>query len=276
MAPEEVAAGVFEIAAANQVNGIRQVTVMKGRDPADYVLVAFGGAGGMFAADVADFLSIQTILSPPDPGNLSAFGLHVSDIKRDYIRTLVRQQSSADAAEIDAAWAALELIGRTEIEAEGVPAADIALTRSADVRYVGEGYEVSVTIPVGLTGEAAVNHMWAEFHRVHNHTFGFEYEGEQDVEVVNLRVQAIGRVNRPDVSTWEGGATASEPHESRQVFWRDAGWVDCPIYRRSDLQVGTVLSGPLIVEEYGSTLVVPKSWQVDTDKYGNLVMRKTS
>lgn len=276
MPPEEVAAGVFEIAAANQVNGIRQVTVMKGRDPADYALVAFGGAGGMFAADVADFLGIQAVLSPPDPGNLSAFGLHVSDIKRDYIRTLVRQQSRADLAEIEAAWKALENIGQSEIEAEGVAPGDIALIRSADLRYVGEGHEVPVSIPEGLTGEAAAAHMWAEFHRVHDHTFGFEYEGEQDVEVVNLRVQAVGQVNRPNVTAWEGEGATTEPQERRPVFWRGAGWVDCPIHRRSALPVGTSLPGPLIVEEYGSTLVVPESWILETDTYGNLKMRKAS
>ena len=276
MSAEEVAAGVFEIAAANQVNGIRQVTVMKGRDPADYALVAFGGAGGMFAADVADFLGIQAVLSPPDPGNLSAFGLHVSDIKRDYIRTLVRQQSRADMAEIEAAWKALEQIGQNEIEAEGVAPADIALIRSADLRYVGEGHEVPVSIPQGLTGEAAAAHMWAEFHRVHEHTFGFEYEGEQDVEVVNLRVQAVGQVNRPNVTAWVSEGATSEPHHHRPVYWRGTGWVDCPIHLRSSLPVGTSLPGPLIVEEYGSTLVVPGSWLLETDTYGNLKMRKAS
>ena len=116
LSPEEIAAGVFEIAAANQVHGIRQVTTSRGREPGRYVLAAFGGAGGMFAAKVADFLAIGRILSPPDPGNLSAFGLHVSDIKRDYVRTLVRQQMSADAGEIDSAWHELERIGRDEVD----------------------------------------------------------------------------------------------------------------------------------------------------------------
>ena len=149
MSAEEAAAGVFEIAAANQVHGIRQVTVNRGRDPANYALIAFGGAGGMFAADVADFLDIATVISPPDPGNLSAFGLHVSDIKRDYIRTLVRQRSSSDTHEIEAAWAEIEDRGRAEIAAEGVATDKIILTRSGDLRYVGEGHEIEVSVPPG-------------------------------------------------------------------------------------------------------------------------------
>jgi N-methylhydantoinase A len=274
---EEAAAGVFEIAAANQVNGIRQVSVMRGREPGLYALVAFGGAGGLFAAEVADFLDIKTVLSPPNPGNLSAFGLHVSDIKRDYIRTMVRQQASANRVEIKTAWDELESQGRVEIAAEGVEDSAINIHYSADMRYVGEGHEVPVLVPEGLTGEAAVAHIWEEFHRVHERTFGFEYRDTQDVELVNLRVQAVGRAHRPDVSARADGAGgAAEPHHTRPVYWRGKGWADCPIYRRTDLPVGARLEGPAIVEEYGSTVVVPDQWGLVSDAYGNLKLEKMS
>ena len=273
LSPEETAAGVFEIAAANQVHGIRQVTTSRGREPGRYVLAAFGGAGGMFAAEVAAFLAIGRILSPPDPGNLSAFGLHVSDIKRDYVRTLVRQQANADADEIDGAWQELERIGKAEVMAEGVAAERIRLRRSADVRYVGEGHEVPVEIPPGTEGAAAVETVWTAFHRVHFDAFGFDYEGRQDVEVVNLRVQVTGQVDRPAAhEVAQGGAAA--PVSSRPVYWRESGWVDCPIFRREDLGAGERLDGPLIVEEYGSTVVVPAGWGLACDRYGNLVMEK--
>lgn len=276
MAAEEAAAGVMEIAAATQVHGIRQVTTTRGRDPGDYALVAFGGAGGLFAADVADFLGIRTVLQPPNPGNVSAFGLHVSDIKRDYIRTFVRQQSTAVADEIECVWLELEKTGREEIMAEGVPADRIALMRSADMRYVGEGHEVPVHIPAGVTGQAAVAALWREFHKVHQATFGFAYEGRQDVELVTLRVQAVGQANRPQVSRREGAAGAAAPRPAtRRVYWRKAGWVDCPIYRRETLAPAIVLQGPLIVEEYGSTAVVPDGWRAEADAYGNLKLEKT-
>ena len=274
LSPEETAAGVFEIAAANQVHGIRQVTTSRGREPGRYVLAAFGGAGGMFAAEVADFLAIGRILSPPDPGNLSAFGLHVSDIKRDYVRTLVRQQMSADAGEIDGAWRELERIGRDEVMAEGVPRERIELRRSADVRYVGEGHEVPVEIPHGVEGTGAVDAMWSSFHRVHADAFGYDYEGRQDVEVVNLRVQVIGQVDRPAAREIAAGDGPAAPEGERPVYWRGAGWVGCPIFRREALAPGTRLDGPLIVEEYGSTVVVPAAWRVACDRYGNLVMEK--
>ena len=272
---EETAAGVFEIAAANQVHGIRRVTTTRGREPGRYTLVAFGGAGGMFAADVADFLEIRTVLSPPNPGNLSAFGLHVCDIKRDYIQTLVRQQPGADADEIEAAWRALEEQGRREIAAEGVAEDRVTLYRSADLRYVGEGHEVPVAIPEGLAGPAANEAMWRQFHRVHRETFGFDYDGEQDVELVNLRVQAVGEAHRPEVSRHAPSGHVPRPVATRKVYWRGPGWIDCPLYRREDFYGADWLDGPLIVEEYGSTVVVPAGWRIAGDLYGILTLEKS-
>ena len=271
---EDAAAGVLEIAASNQVQGIRTVTTTRGLDPGDYAMIAFGGAGGLFAADVADFLGIKVAVSPPNPGNLSAFGLHVSDIRRDYVRTLVRQQSTASAEELDGLWSELERQGREEIGAEGVSPGDIALQRSADVRYVGEGHEVLVTIPSGLSGGVAVDRMWSAFHGVHEETFGFHYRGRQDVEVVSLRVQAIGRMHRPAVKRAELTDTDHGPAAEREVYWRDAGWTACPIWRREALGRGFAASGPALVEEYGSTLVVPFGWNLRNDDFGNLILEK--
>ena len=272
LAAEEAAAGVFEIATANIVHGIRRVTTTRGRDPGRYTLVAFGGAGGMFAADVAAFLGIRTVLSPPNPGNLSAYGLHVSDVKRDYVQTLVRQRSTADGMEIDATWRELEALGLAEIEAEGVASNDITLSRSADVRYVGEGHEVNVRVPDGMTGRDAIAFVWKDFHRVHNETFGYDYEQEQDVELVNLRVQATGLVHRPKDLVRHTQGRKPSPDAERTLFWRGAGWLACPIHRREALTPGHVINGPTVVEEYGSTIVVPDRWTVRSDGYGNLIL----
>jgi N-methylhydantoinase A len=275
MSAEEVAAGALEIAAVNQVFGIRQVTTTRGRDPGAYTMVAFGGAGGLFAAEVADFLDIRTIVSPPNPGNLCAFGLHVSDVRRDYIRTMVRQQSAADWGEILDAFDELAKVGLADIEAEGIPAEKIQIHRLADVRYFGEGHEVQVDIPADLSGEAAIAHMWKDFHRVHDQIFGFHYEGEQNVELVNLRIQATGMQHRPTLRPDTASRETARPFSSRKAYWRQTGWVDCPLYRRTELAVGQSIVGPTIVEEYGSTVVVPTSWSVRADAYGNLILEKS-
>src|SRR5262249_59921870 len=127
----------LEIGAAKQVFGIRQVTTVRGREPGDYAMVAFGGAGGLFATEVADFLGIGTVISPPDPGNLCAFGLHVCDVTRDYIRTLVRRQSSADAEEILAAWGELERLRFFDMPAPGSLKDVIAQPIVAGGRFFG-------------------------------------------------------------------------------------------------------------------------------------------
>ncbi|GAA2860419.1 N-methylhydantoinase A [Aminobacter niigataensis] len=276
MSAEEVAAGALEIAAVNQVFGIRQVTTTRGRDPGAYAMVAFGGAGGLFAAEVADFLDVRTIVSPPNPGNLCAFGLHVSDVRRDYIRTMVRRQSTADPAEILAAWDDLVRGGVADISAEGIARDKIEIRRIADVRYFGEGHEVQVDIPSDVSGEAAIAHLFKDFHRVHDQTFGFHYEGEQDVEVVNLRVQAVGIQHRPNLKPDTVTRDAAKPFGYRMAYWRATGWVDCPLYNRTELAVGQQIAGPVIVEEYGSTVVVPAQWSVRADVYGNLILDKNA
>jgi N-methylhydantoinase A len=275
MSAEEVAAGALEIAAANQVFGIRQVTTARGREPANYAMVAFGGAGGLFATEVADFLSIGTIMSPPDAGNLCAFGLHVSDVRRDYIRTIVRRQSQAETAEILAAWDALVRAGLDDIKAEGIPEAKIAVHRIADVRYFGEGHEVQVDIPAELEGPAAVEHMWQEFHKVHDRQFGFHYEGQQDVELVNLRVQAVGLQHRPSLEADETSRPDAKPFGTRRAYWRQTGWLDCPLYRRADLAFRQTIEGPAIIEEYGSTVVVPSGWTLRVDAWRNLILERS-
>lgn len=276
MSPEEVAAGTLEIAAVNQVFGIRQVTTSRGRDPSAYAMVAFGGAGGLFAAEVADFLDIQTIVSPPNPGNLCAFGLHVSDVRRDYIRTLVRKQSTVDPAEIVSAWDELVRGGVADVAAEGIGEDKIEVRRIADVRYLGEGHEVQVEVVAGLVGTAAIDRLFKDFHRVHDQTFGFHYEGEQDVEIVNLRVQAIGTQHRPTLAPDASTKDEAKPFGSRPAYWRNSGWVECPLYRRTELPIAQSIAGPTIVEEYGSTVVVPASWTVRADAYGNLILEKSN
>lgn len=271
---EDVAAGVLEIAAVNQVFGVRQVTTTRGRDPATYAMVAFGGAGGLFATEVADFLGISTIISPPNPGNLCALGLHVSDVRRDYIRTIVRRQSLADEDEIIATWEELAREGVRDIREEGIAEDKIKRRYLADVRYFGEGHEVQVMIPEGISGKEAVARMWKDFHAVHDKTFGFHYEGEQDVELVNLRVQAIGEQHRPRIAMRSGTSEPARPVTERDVFWKGAGWVRCPIFARDALAVDQEVSGPAIIEEYGSTVVVPGRWAARADAYGNLILEK--
>ena len=274
MKPEEAAAGVLELAAINQVFGIRKVTTTRGRDPSNYAMVAFGGAGGLFATEVAEFLEITTIITPPDPGNLCALGLHVSDVKRDYIQTIVRSQSNYDQEEIIKIWTKLRDQGIKDIIEEGILRKNINIEYVADIRYFGEGHEVQVNIPQGLTIDKAINFMWQQFHQEHDKSFGFHYEGKQDVELVNLRVRAVGIQNRPKIKTVKRQQKDTKPKFSRDVFWKDLGWISSSVFDRNDLAIGQIIKGPAIVEEYGSTTVVPKNWSCIVDEYKNIILKK--
>jgi N-methylhydantoinase A len=271
---EETAAGVLEVAVAGQVAGIRQVSTLKGRDPGSYTLVAFGGAGPLLAAEVADFLGMTSVLVPPNPGNLSAFGLQVTDVKRDYVRTFVRQVGPEAAAAVGVVWHELESQGQEELDAEGVNAARVELIRGADMRYVGEGYEVTVTIPAGTPEADSLAAAEAAFHQEHERIYGFSYSGKQDVEIVNLRSQALGRLHRPELRELAPADGTSVPRSHRQVYWRGDGWRDCAIYQRTDLGAGRHIVGPGVVEEDGATVVRPAAWAASVDPFGNLIMTR--
>jgi N-methylhydantoinase A len=275
LGPEETASGILEIAAWNQSNGIRRVSIERGREPSDYCLVAFGGSGGMLAHHVADLLEIRTVLVPENPGNLSAFGLQVADIKRDYVTTLVRAEDRVRAAELEAAWAALERHGRDDLIAEGVGEADIVLVRSADMRYVGEAHEVPVSAGEGGLDEPRLAQLFGRFHDVHERTFGYAYRGRQPGELVNLRVQAIGSVRRPRLEVEAGlDAQAANPISRRNVYFAGLGSVACPIYEREALPPGSELAGPAVIQEFGSTVVVYDGWHLRVDKYRNLICER--
>ena len=270
---EETAAGILEIAAWNQANGIRQVSVQRGHDPRNYCLVSFGGSGGLLAGEVADALGIETVLVPPNPGNVSALGLQVSDVRRDYVRTLVRSEDDVDPVEVENLWSGLEAQGREDLKREGVADEAISLVRSADARYVGEAHECRVVLDQRLSGGSALTRVWTDFHDAHERLFGFAYRGEQRVEIVNLRVQAVGAVHRPSLARSEsnGASAAPAPASTRLVYFGDQ-WVDSPIYARDQLVVGSALSGPAVIEEFGSTIVVFSGWHARVDDDLNLIM----
>ena len=277
LSAEEAAAGVLEVAVIGQVAGIRQVSTLKGRDPSSYALVAFGGAGPLLANEVAESLGMRRVLVPPTPGNLSAFGLQVSDVKRDYVRTLVRYLDAGNddlvVDEVEKVWLELEAAGRGELRAEGVPTEQVHLVRGADLRYVGEGYEVSVVVD-NVTGADALRAVEKAFHVEHNRVYGFSYEGEQQVEIVALRVQALGELHRPVLATTPRSGGASTPTGNRSVYWRSTGWIDCPTYDRVSLGDGDSVTGPAIIEEYGSTYVVPTGWDATVDHFGNILSER--
>jgi N-methylhydantoinase A len=270
--PIQLAAGVLEIADWNQVNAIRQVTVKKGLDPRDYTMVAFGGSGPLQAGRVAQLLDLQTVVVPPSPGNVSAFGLLAVDLRTEHVLTSVQREDALDLDRVNAAYRQLEEGAEAKLRQEGVPPDRRRYLRTADVRYFGEAYEVRIEVPPEELDPDGLHGVIDRFHTAHERLYGYSYRGTQLTEIVNLRVTAVGLIDKPRMAEApEGEPSSAVPARERPVVF-DGRFISCPIYERERLAPGMTVSGPGIVEEYGSTTVMQPGQSARVDRYGNLII----
>src|SRR5262245_23090734 len=201
LSSEAAAVGVLEISAWNQANALRQVTVKRGLDVRDFTLTTFGGSGSLLLCRLMDILGIPTVLVPPDPGNVSAFGLLTVDVKNDYVQTQVALDRALDVAALHTAYDGLTARARDALLREGFAEADHAFQRTADLRYFGQAFEVRVPVPDGDLDRTALDGVAAAFHAEHRGLYGYDFAGDdsQQVEWVNLRVSGIGPITRPEI-----------------------------------------------------------------------------
>ena len=223
---EQLAHGIIEIANWNQANAIRQMTIQRGIDPADFALLSFGGSGPAQSAAVMELMGMRTTIVPPNPGNLSAFGLLAVDWRTDHMVTKVMHEEAIDLAAVAAIYKALEAEGTATLEKDGIPPNKIALMREADVRYAGQSMEVRVPAPSGAIGDQFVAGLVEAFHAAHLKTFGYNYAGQQKVEVVNFCVSAFGMIDRPSIPALGKSGAAPKPRKPAGLFRR-------PISRRA-------------------------------------------
>ena len=276
----EVALGIVEIANNSMVSALRRISVQRGHDPRDFVLVAFGGAGPAHANRLAAELDIPTVLVPMSPGTASAMGLLVTDIKHDYSATLIQPADALDLAQMDRLFQEMRERGRRALLGEGTAHASIGFERLADMRYVGQSYELSIPLGEGRK-EDVVDGMLEAFHAEHERAYGFAAPGEP-VEFVTLRLTAVGRIVKPKLRELPAGGSRGNADASaalrtvHQVFFAEAGgFVDCPSYDRYRLPAGGTLEGPAIVEEMDSTTVLYPGFRAEVDRYGNLLIKSS-
>ncbi|MDO8689143.1 MAG: hydantoinase/oxoprolinase family protein [Dehalococcoidia bacterium] len=268
----QAALGILEIAVAKMSDTIRTVTVTRGIDPRDFTLCAFGGAGPMHAAYIARELGIPLVVIPPAPGTFSGLGFLCSDFRHDFVQTFLMDASRPDTARMREVYADLEAKGSGVLQKEGFAQGDIHLTRSLDMRYVGQAHEVNITLP-GEPSDGALAGVVKEFHQRHDEHYGHSAPGES-VEIVNLRVMAVGEVERPSIKYTPAGDVQAQTGKRQVYFQEAAGWLDCPLYQRAGLAPGFQVKGPAIIEEHTSTLVVPPEFQAEIDAFGNVVLRR--
>ena len=270
----EAANGIIEIANASMVGAIRLVSVQRGFDPRDFVLVAFGGAGPVHANALARELDIPRVLVPPSPGVTSAMGLLVSDLKHVFVRSMIRSLAEVDWSAVNAAFAELEARARAVLDAEGVSASDVSFQRDMDMRYIGQSYELRVAVPERDLSGSDIDLVASGYYREHERAYGYATPTEP-CEVVNLRLTAVGSIRQPHWRTLEsGGADASGAIKSeREVYFPEsAAKVTCKIYDRYGLLAGNIVEGPAIVEQMDSTVVVHPGYAAEVDGFGNLLI----
>ncbi|HEX4746022.1 MAG TPA: hydantoinase/oxoprolinase family protein [Gaiellaceae bacterium] len=262
----EAAHGIVEIANAAMGNALHLVSVQRGYDPREFLLVAFGGAGPAHACALARDAGIDTVLIPRSPGIFSATGLLVTDLEHEYAATLLARLAEVAEEGLEEAFRPLEEAGRTDLEREGTDPGDIVFVRQLDLRYVGQSFEL--TVPSGELEEVA-----SRFHIEHDRAYGFAAPDEP-IELVSARVRAIGRITKPALPVLEEGPTP-EPTKRRAVYFAESGgFVDASVLDRYALPAGARFEGPAIVEEYDSTLVVHPGFVAEADVHGNLLLRR--
>lgn len=270
----EVALGIVEIANTAMVNAVRRISVQRGYDPRDFILVAFGGAGPVHANRLAVELEIPTVLVPMSPGTTSAMGLLVTDLKHDYSTTLIQRADRLDVEMANRLYRKMEERGKEALLTEGMEHSSIGFERQVEMRYVGQSYELPIPLGDGKV-EDALERMLQHFHEEHERAYGFAAPGEP-VEFVTLRLTAVGSIAKPKLHELpeRSGDVNAARRAVRQVYFAEAGgFVDCPSYDRYQLAAGGVIEGPAIVEEMDSTTVIHPGFRAEVDRYGNLLIR---
>jgi N-methylhydantoinase A len=278
LAEEATAAGVLEVSAWNQANALRQVTVKRGLDVRDFLLVAFGGSGPLLACRLVDILGLRGVLVPRDPGNLSAFGLLTVDVRNDYVRTSVSRASRLDASAVQAILDDLTGSATSALEREGFAPAERRFEITADLRYLGQAYEVRVPVPPEAFSHDVAGGVAARFHDEHRRLYGYDFREDprQEVEWVNLRVTGVGPIRKPVLPRWAAGSGAHRGLRStRKVYFAD-DWTEAAIYDRALLGGTDEVAGPAVIEEFSSTVPVYPGFTAQVDDLGNLVIRRAA
>src|SRR5262245_26756567 len=255
----EAAAGMVDVVNAGMAAALRIVSVERGRDPRDFALVAFGGAGPVHAARLAQELEIPQVIIPPIPGGFSALGLVASDVRRDYVRTFYAQAAAARLDELSGVFDAMEAEARQMLSRAGVPEARWAIERAADCRYGRQAYELTVPVAGGPVTPATMARLATDFHDRHRLTYGHASPGEP-VQLVNVRVTAVGRLGGLELARPIGAPSSNSAARSRDVYFKETGLAPCPVHARDALDATSAGRGPAIIEATDTTIVVPPGW----------------
>jgi N-methylhydantoinase A len=272
----ETAQGIISVVTANMAKAIRLISVQRGHDPRDYALMAFGGAGPLHAARLAKELDMSRIIVPLTPGTLCALGLLLTDLRSDFAISRLMKLGPQAIEAIVSGFETLDAQVDGWFEQEAIEEDRRIVNRTADMRYVGQNYELQVPVPAGAIGKETLKALVAGFEQAHLQRFGFIAEGEA-IQIVTLRVEAAGLVNKAQFAPRPDAGPVCEAAiiGSRKVYMDEVkDFVACPVYGREKLHAGNCISGPAIVEQMDTTTVILPDMQATVDPYLNLILEK--
>ena len=267
---EQAAMGVIRIADANMINALKLVSVRRGYDPRDFVLIAFGGGGAMHAGALMRDLRCGKVIIPTEPAVFSAWGMLMTDLRRDYIRTQITRTDKVRPEDLDRIYSELEQQANQDLVGEGVRPGDLVMQRFADMRYLGQEHTVKVRLPSGKITLQAMPEINDRFHVLHEQTYTFRLD--TPVELVNYHLMALGLVKKPEIQKLDGpsGKLNDARKGERRVNFDELGFHTAAIFERASLPVGAQIKGPAVIEEPAATTVVFPDQQLTKDEYGFL------
>jgi N-methylhydantoinase A len=273
MSAEEAALGIIRIANSNMLNALKLISIRKGHNPKDFTLVAFGGGGSMHAPALAKELGINKIIIPIASPVFSAWGMLMSDIRHDYIKTYIKRLGHLDINLINQEWNTIEEEACRQFRDEGIERENITFRRFADIRYVGQEHTVKVPVPNGDWKYTTTKLIMDEFHALHEQNYTFSLDGTE-AEIVSLHVTAFGLVKKPKLNRIKRDTTLKQAKiETREVYYEDPrGWLATNVYQRELLPLGEVISGPAIIEEKAAATVIYQGQSLQVDDFGNLII----
>lgn len=279
---EETALGIIQVTSAVMVKAIRAISVERGHDPTQFTLFAFGGAGPLHATEVARELDITKVLIPPNPGILCAEGLLQSDLRADFVRTVLRPLAEDSASAFESTRELLVTLANTWFAREGVAPDDQDVTWSADMRYIGQNFELTLPLDGYWIGQPGFSPevlatLTGAFHTAHDTAYGFASPGEP-IEFVSLRATTTGKLSKPPIAACAEGAPAPPQGLRNALFASSGSSTDthpCPVYRREQLTHSQQILGPAIVEQLDTTVVIHPGDSAMVDRWGNLALSLT-
>ncbi|MFW6113928.1 MAG: hydantoinase/oxoprolinase family protein, partial [Actinomycetota bacterium] len=270
---EEAAANMYMVAMTNLMMAMRIQTVSRGWDPRDFAIIPYGGGGAMYACDLARESGAGTVVVPPLPGYASAFGALRVDVKHEFTRPIHKTEDELDYDELNKEMKNLEKHAAEVLGREGLKKEQMTIQRFVDVKYFSQSRFFTVNAPQGNIKD--VEDITRNFVNAMKAAYGYTLpHGYVPVEVVNLRVIAMGIIAKPDLPEIDRSGTLADAKKSRRKVWfKDVGFIDTDIYERDRLPVGITFEGPAIVEQPDTTTVMPPKTQCRVDDYGNLIIK---